>query len=84
MYVCMHINANNVPFICKKYYVQVLLKELGLLSASSNTCQKVNVIYLHLCMCACACMYICLSICMWVGRYVCMHVCIYVCLYVGR
>ena len=23
--------ANNIAFICKKYYVQVLLKELGLI-----------------------------------------------------
>ena len=34
--------ANNIAFICKKYYVQVLLKELGLLSATSNTYQQVN------------------------------------------
>ena len=34
--------ANNIPFICKKYYVQVLIKELGLLSATSNTYQQVN------------------------------------------
>ena len=34
--------ANNIAFICKKYYVQVLLKELGLLSATSNTFQQVN------------------------------------------
>ena len=33
--------ANNITFICKKY-VQVLLKELGLLSATSNTDQQVN------------------------------------------
>ena len=31
--------ANNIAFICKKYYVQALLKELGLLSATSNTYQ---------------------------------------------
>ena len=29
--------ATNIAFICKKYYVQVLLKELGLLNATSNT-----------------------------------------------
>ena len=34
--------ANNIAFKCKKYYVQVLLKELGLLSATSNTYQQVN------------------------------------------
>ena len=34
--------ANNVAFICKKYYVHVLLNELGLLSAISNTYQQVN------------------------------------------
>ena len=35
------IAANNIAFICKKY-VQVLLKELGLLSGTSNTYQQVN------------------------------------------
>ena len=34
--------VNNIAFICKKYYVQVLIKELGLLSATSNTYQEVN------------------------------------------
>ena len=34
--------ANNIAFICKKYYVQVLLKELGLLSPTSNTYQQFN------------------------------------------
>ena len=34
--------ANNIEFICKKYYVQVLTKELGLLSVTSNTYQQVN------------------------------------------
>ena len=34
--------ANNIAFICKKYYVQVLIKELGLFSATSNTYQEVN------------------------------------------
>ena len=33
--------ANNIAFICKKY-VQVLLKELGLLNTTSNTYQQVN------------------------------------------
>ena len=34
--------ANNIAFICNKYYVQILLKELGLLNNTSNTYQKVN------------------------------------------
>ena len=34
--------ANNIAFICKKYYVQVLITELALLSATSNTYQQVN------------------------------------------
>ena len=34
--------ANNVAFICKKYYLQGLLKELGLLNTTSNTYQQVN------------------------------------------
>ena len=34
--------ANNVAYICKKYYIQVLLKELGLLNTTSNTYQQVN------------------------------------------
>ena len=34
--------ANNIAFICKKYYVKVLIKEIGLLSATSNTYQQVN------------------------------------------
>ena len=34
--------ANNLAFICKKYYFQVLLKELGLLNTTSNTYQQVN------------------------------------------
>ena len=34
--------ANNIAFICKKYYAQELLKELGLLSATSNTFQQIN------------------------------------------
>ena len=33
--------ANSIAFICKKYYLQVLIKELGLLSAASNTYQQV-------------------------------------------
>ena len=34
--------ANNIAFICKKYYVQVLLKELDLLNTTSNTYHQVN------------------------------------------
>ena len=34
--------ANNIAFICKRYYVRVLIKELGLLGATSNTYQEVN------------------------------------------
>ena len=34
--------ANNIAFICKKYYVQVLLKELGSLNTTSSTYQQVN------------------------------------------
>ena len=34
--------ANNFAFICKKYYVSVILKELGLSGLSSNTYEKSN------------------------------------------
>ena len=34
--------ANNIAFISKKYCVQVLLKELGLLNTTSNIYQQVN------------------------------------------
>ena len=34
--------ANNITFICEKYYVQVLLKELGFLNRTSNPYQQVN------------------------------------------
>ena len=34
--------ANNTAFICKKCYVQLLLRELGLLNTTSNTYQQVN------------------------------------------
>ena len=34
--------ANNLAFLRKKYYVKVLLKELGLLNTTSNTYQQVN------------------------------------------
>ena len=33
---------SSIVFICKKYYVQVLLKELGLLNTTLNTCQQLN------------------------------------------
>ena len=32
--------ANSITFICKKYYVQVLLKESGLLTTLSSTYQQ--------------------------------------------
>ena len=34
--------AINIAFICKKYYVQVFLKESGLLNTTSNTYQQVH------------------------------------------
>ena len=34
--------TNNIAVICKKYYVQVLLKELGLLNTTSNTYEPEN------------------------------------------
>ena len=34
--------ANNITFTCKKYRVQVLLKELGLLNTTPNIYQQVN------------------------------------------
>ena len=34
--------ANNTAFICKRYYVEVILKELGLNSSQSNTYQHIN------------------------------------------
>ena len=34
--------ANNIAFICEKYYVQVLLKEFGLSNTTSNTYQQVS------------------------------------------
>ena len=34
--------ANNIAFICKKHYVQGLLKELGLLNTTSKTHEQVN------------------------------------------
>ena len=34
--------ANNIAFICKKYYAQVLLKELVLLNTTLNAYQQVN------------------------------------------
>ena len=34
--------GNNIAFMCKKFYVQVLLKELGLLTTTSNTYQQLN------------------------------------------
>ena len=34
--------ANNIAFACKKYYVQLLLNNLGLLTTTSNSFQQVN------------------------------------------
>ena len=34
--------ANNTAFICKKYYIDVILKELGLSGIPSNTYQLIN------------------------------------------
>ena len=34
--------GNNIAFICNQYYVQILLKELGLLNTTSNTYLEVN------------------------------------------
>ena len=34
--------TNNIAFICKKCYVQVLLKELSISNINSNTYQQVN------------------------------------------
>ena len=34
--------ANNVAIICKKYYTEVILKEIGILGECSNTYKKVN------------------------------------------
>ena len=34
--------ANNIAFVCKKPYAQVLLKQLNLLDTTSNTYQQVN------------------------------------------
>lgn len=35
--------ANNVAFICKRYYAIVLLKELGLYGTSSPTYERINI-----------------------------------------
>ena len=35
-------SANNIAFVCNKYYVQVLLNELGSLNTTSNNYQQVN------------------------------------------
>ena len=34
--------ANNIVYICKKNYVEVVVKESGLLNATSKTYQQVN------------------------------------------
>ena len=34
--------ANNTAIICKKYYVTVILKEIGILDAGNETYEKIN------------------------------------------
>ena len=34
--------ANNIAIICKKYYVTVILKEIGILDAGNKTYEKIN------------------------------------------
>ena len=34
--------ANNIAIICKKYYVTVILKEIGILDAGNETYEKLN------------------------------------------
>ena len=34
--------ANNIAIICKKYYVTVILKEVGILDAGNETYEKIN------------------------------------------
>ena len=34
--------ANNIAFVCKRYYALVILKELGLISSSSSTYTSIN------------------------------------------
>ena len=34
--------ANNIAIICKKYYVTVILKEIGILLAGNETYEKIN------------------------------------------
>ena len=34
--------TKSIAFICKRHYVQVLPKELGVLNTTSNTYQQVN------------------------------------------
>ena len=44
--MCPIVKAtNNIAFIWNRYYVQVLLKKLGLLNTTSNTYQPVNDIF---------------------------------------
>ena len=34
--------SNNIAFICKRFYAQVLLEELGLMGSSSSTYTKID------------------------------------------
>ena len=43
-YVLVPINkaTNNIAIICKKYYVTVILKEIGILDAGNETYEKID------------------------------------------
>ena len=34
--------ANNIAIICKKYYINVILKEIEILDAGNETYEKIN------------------------------------------
>ena len=40
--VPIHKAANNIAIICKKYCVNVILKEIGILDARNETYEKIN------------------------------------------
>ena len=46
MYVFVSIDkaAYNIAIICKKYNVTVVLKEIGILDAENETCEKKKII----------------------------------------
>ena len=35
-------DANNVAFICKRYYVEVILKEIGISGVENETCIRID------------------------------------------